>query len=179
MSAVLPQSSTLTLKRPNIYDDLRVRVATVDDMPEIMELAVAAAKENSLFDASLQHLVKTVWPCLNQDHGLIGAIGKPNGPIEGMVVLVVGTLTYSDVLCLEERTLFVRPEYRNARGGRANKLIQFSMASAKSLDLPLLIGVLSNSMTKQKVELYRRHLGEPAGAFWVWGAQTGGHSVGE
>lgn len=163
--------------KPNIYDELRVRIATVADMTEIMDLAIAAAKENSLFNTTPAHLIQTVWPCLNQDRGIIGAIGKQNGPIEGMVVLVVGTLHYSDELCAEEKTLYVKPEFRNAKGGRASKLIRFSMGVAKSLSLPLLIGVLSNDSTKAKCELYRRELGEPAGQFWVWGARTGGHSV--
>lgn len=175
MSAEL-QSVERAMK-PSIYDELRVRIATVADMPEIMELAIAAAKENSLFDCTPAHLLQTVWPALHQDKGIVGAVGKQNGPIEGMVVLVVGTLHYSDSLCAEERVLYVRPEYRNAKGGRANKLIQFSKGVAQSLSLPLLIGVLSNSMTHAKCELYRRTLGEPAGQFWVWGAKTGGHEV--
>lgn len=163
--------------KPSIYDELRVRVATPDDLKEVMELAIAAAKENSLFDCTARHLLNTVWPALNQDRGIIGTIGKEKGPIEGMVVLVVGTLTYSDSLCCEERTLYVKPEYRSAKGGRANKLIQFSKGVAQSLSLPLLIGVLSSDNTHAKCELYRRAIGEPAGQFWIWGASTGGHEV--
>lgn len=161
----------------NIYDDLKLRVATVDDLKEVMDLAIAAAKENSLFDCSTEHLLQTVWPALHQQRGIIGVIGRENGPIEGMVVMVVGTLHYSDQLCAEEKTLYVKPEFRNAKGGRASKLIRFAMGVAKSLSLPLLIGVLSNQSTKAKCELYRRELGDPAGQFWVWGAHTGGHEV--
>jgi hypothetical protein len=160
-----------------IYDDLRLRLGTVRDLPEVMELAIAAAKENSLFDCSAVHLVKTIYPCLNLDKGMVGCIGKEGGEIEGMVVLVIGTLTYSDSLCLEERTLFVKPEFRSAKGGRANKLVQFSVSAADQLGLPLLIGVLSHDATKSKIALYKRLLGEPCGAFWVRNARTGGHEV--
>lgn len=160
-----------------IYDGLRLRLGTLKDLPEVMELAIAAAKENSLFDCTAAHLVRTIYPCLNLDKGMVGCIGKKGGPIEGMVVLVIGTLHYSDSLCVEERTLYVRPEFRNAKGGRANKLVQFSKSAAEHLGLPLLIGVLSNDSTKQKISLYKRLLGEPAGAFWVMGAKTGGHEV--
>lgn len=164
--------------KPNIYDELRVRIATVADMAEIMELAIAASKENALFDTTPAHLAKIVWPCLHLDHGIIGTVGKENGKIEGMVVMVVGTLGYSDQPCCEEKVLFVRPEFRNAKGGRANKLIHFMKGVAMSLSLPLLTGILSNTETRAKVGLYTRELGEPAGAFWVWGGQkTGGHSV--
>ena len=161
----------------NIYDDLHVRVATVDDLHEVMDLAIAAAKENSLFDTTATHLLQTIWPAVNQQHSIIGAIGKQDGPIEGMVVLVVGTLPYTDEMCVEEKVLFVSPEFRNAKGGRANKLIHFMMGVAQSLSLPLLTGVLSNKDTDAKVALYTRVLGKPAGAFWIWGARTGGHAV--
>lgn len=164
--------------KPTIYDELRVRIATVADMPEIMELAIAASKENALFDTTPAHLARIVWPCLHLDHGIIGTIGKQKGVIEGMVVMVVGTLGYSDQPCCEEKVLFVRPEFRNAKGGRANKLIHFMKGVSTSLSLPLLTGILSNADTRAKVGLYTRELGEPAGAFWVWGGQkTGGHSV--
>lgn len=164
--------------KPNIYDELRVRIATVADMAEIMEMAIAASKENALFDTTPAHLAKIVWPCLHLDRGIIGTVGKHGGKIEGMVVMVVGTLGYSDQLACEEKVLFVRPEFRNAKGGRANKLIHFMKGVAMSLSLPLLTGILSNADTKAKVSLYTRELGEPAGAFWVWGGQkTGGHSV--
>jgi hypothetical protein len=164
--------------KPSIYDELRVRIATVADMPEVMELAVAAAKENSLFDCSRTRLIETVWRCLNLDHGLIGAIGKQNGTIEGMVVLVIGNLHYSDSLCCEEKVLWVNPEFRNAKGGRANKLIRFMKGAAASLNLPLVTGVLSHDSTEAKRALYTRELGAPAGYFWVWGnAKTGGHKV--
>lgn len=163
--------------RPNIYEELRMRIATVDDLKEVMGLAIAAAKENALFDTTSGHLVQIIWPCLNQDKGLIGLIGREGGPIEGMVVLVIGTLGYSDTLCCEEKVVFVPEQYRAAKGGRAHKLLQFSKAAAEKLGLPLLIGVLSNAATKQKVAMYKREFGEPAGAFWVVGAKTGESQV--
>jgi len=162
----------------NIYDDLQIRVATVDDLQEIMKLAMEVAKENALFDTTPEHLLRIVWPCLTQQSGIIGVIGRRSGSIEGMVVLVVGTLTYSDTPCVEEKCVFVRKEFRAAKGGRAHKLLQFSKSVANGLKLPLLIGVLSNSETKQKVAMYQREFGEPAGCFWVWnGPKTGAAKV--
>jgi N-acetylglutamate synthase-like GNAT family acetyltransferase len=160
-----------------IYDDLHIRVATVDDLGEIMQLASDVAKENALFDTSAEHLVKIVWPCLTLKSGIIGVIGKRGGPIEGMVVLVVGTLAYSDAPCVEEKCVFVRKEFRSAKGGRAHKLLQFSKSVADKLSLPLLIGVLSNTDTRNKVKMYEREFGEPAGCFWVWKARTGSAKV--
>jgi hypothetical protein len=161
----------------NIYDDLKLRLGTPEDMREVMDLAIAAAKENALLTANQMLLVQAIWPALNQSHGLVGCIGKEGGEIEGMVVLNIGTLFYSDEMCVEERVVFVKPEHRAAKGGRARKLLEFSQSVAAQLGLPLLIGVLSSEHTKQKVELYRRVFGEPSGSFWVVGRKTGGNEV--
>lgn len=161
----------------NIYDDLKIRVGTPADMKEVMDLAIAAATENALMTANQVLLAQAIWPALNQNHGLVGCIGKPGSEIEGIVVLNVGTLFYSDEPCVEERVIFIKPEYRSAKGGRARKLCEFSRSVAERLGLPLLIGVLSSEMTKQKIELYKRVFGEPSGAFWVVGRKTGGHEV--
>jgi N-acetylglutamate synthase-like GNAT family acetyltransferase len=152
-----------------------VRVATTADLDEIMKLAIEAAKENGFLEASTTLLLKAIWGPINQDHGIIGCIGT--SPIEGMVVLNVGTIFYSDISCLEERTCYVRPAYRSAKGGRAKKLVEFSKSVAQQLKLPLLIGVLSNHRTQAKCKLYERMLGPPAGAYWIWQAKTGGHEV--
>jgi N-acetylglutamate synthase-like GNAT family acetyltransferase len=157
--------------------DVTVRIATTADLDEIMQLAVEAAKENGFLDASTTLLLKAIWGPLNQDHGIIGCIGPSAGLLEAMVVLRVGKIFYSDTDCLEELTIFCRPEFRSAKGGRAKKLVEFSKSAADSLGLPLLIGVLSNSRTQAKVKLYQRMLGEPAGAYWIYRAATGSHAV--
>jgi GNAT superfamily N-acetyltransferase len=146
-------------------------------MQEIMQLSIAAAKENGFLNANTVLLAKAIWPALNQDHGLVGCIGEPRGIIEGMVVLHTGTLYYSDEPCLEEKVVFVRPEFRSAKGGRARQLCEFSKRMADSLSLPLLIGICSNERTKGKVRLYERIFGPPAGAYFLYGTKTGGHAV--
>lgn len=162
----------------NIYDDLKLRLGTPEDMREVMDLAIAAAKENGLVNASQVLLAKTVWPALNQDHGLVGCIQKKHGTeIEGMVVLQVGTLFYSDQPCLEEKVVFVKPEYRAAKGGRARKLCEFSKSAADSLGLPLIIGVFSSVETQAKIGLYKRIFGEPAGLYFLYGGKTGQKDV--
>jgi N-acetylglutamate synthase-like GNAT family acetyltransferase len=152
-----------------------VRVATTADLEQIMQLAIEAAKENGFLDASTTLLLKTIWGPIHQDHGIIGCIG--DNPIEGMVVLRVGTIFYSDASCLEELTVFVRPEYRSAKGGRAKKLVEFSKEAANALELPLLVGILSNDRTKAKCRLYERMLGPAAGAYWIYRTKTGSHEV--
>jgi len=157
----------------SIYDDLKIRLGTTADMDEVMQLASAAAKENGLLEAKPELLVRAIWPKLNLQTGLIGCIGKPGGKIEGMVVLQIGKLFYSDETCLEELVLYVHPDYRNAKGGRAHKLVEFSKSSAERLGLPLLIGVLSSAHTEQKRKLYERVLGPASGNYWIYGRKTG------
>ena len=54
-----------------------------------------------------------------------------------------------------------------------SKLCEFAKAAAEMLDMPLLIGVLSNERTEGKVKLYERIFGKPAGAYWLLNAETG------
>jgi len=157
----------------SIYDDLKIRLGTTADMDEIMQLAMMAATENGLLKFETELLVRTIWPKLNLQTGLIGCIGPRGGKIEGIVVLQIGKLFYSDETCLEELVLFVHPDYRNARGGRAHKLIEFSKSSAEKLGLPLLIGVLSSIQTDAKCKLYERVLGPASGKYWIHGRKTG------
>lgn len=158
--------------------EVTVRVATPLDMSGIMEIAVEAAKENGFLNATKSLLARAVWGPINQDHGIIGCIGTPGELIEGFVCLNVGTVFYSDQPCLEERVVFVRPDYRSRKDARALKLINFSKRAADRLRLPLLIGVCSNERTAAKVKLYEREFGPPAGAYWLYQTSTGGHEVG-
>jgi len=154
-------------------EDLKIRLATVPDLDEIMKLAIAASGENSFLKASPARLAAEIWPALNLDHGLCGVIGKENGSIEGAVLLRIGTMWYSDSIVLEERAIFIDPVHRSAKGGRARKLCEFSKKVSDTLGIPLLIGVLSNARTQGKIKMYERQFGPQAGAFFLYGAATG------
>lgn len=158
-------------------ENLEVRLATTADMDEVMKLAITASRENGFLEASAVRLATEIWPALNQDHGLCAVIGPPGGAIEGLVLLRIGEMWYSDQIVVEEKAVFVYPEFRSAKGGRARKLCDFSKHVADTLQLPLLIGVLSNTRTMGKVRLYTRLFGEPAGAFFLYRARTVGHEV--
>jgi hypothetical protein len=153
--------------------DLRIRLAGPQDMEEIMELAMSACHENGFLHPSAGKLAAEIWPALHQDHGVCAVIGKPNGNIEGLVLLRIGSMWYSDSLVVEEKAIFIYPEYRSAKGGRAKRLCEFSKHVADTLGIPLIIGVLSNSRTEAKVRMYERQFGKPSGAFFLYGATTG------
>lgn len=154
-------------------DDVHVRVATPGEFDAVMELAMMVARENGIFEPDINMVVADIWPALNGDKGLVGVIGDPGKDLQGFVLLRIGNMWYSPAEIIEEKTVFVAPKYRSAKGGRARKLCEFSKKVADELGLPLLIGVVSNHRTKGKEGLYNRLFGPPAGAFWLYGARTG------
>jgi hypothetical protein len=156
-----------------IDPDLRVRVATLDDLHEIMQLALMACEENGLTAVNPQKLLAAIYPALMQEHGICGVIGTEFGDIEGVVLLSVGTLWYSDAPTLEEKAIFIHPDFRRSRGGRAARLCEFSKKVADHLGIPLTIGVFSSERTASKVKMYTRIMGPPSGAYWIYGAVTG------
>jgi N-acetylglutamate synthase-like GNAT family acetyltransferase len=157
---------------------LEIRLATAADMDEVMKLAVTCCEENGFVNASADLLAKEIYPALCQDHGLFPVIGEPGGAIEGGALLRIGAMWYSHASVVEERAIVIYPKFRSAKGGRARRLCEYSKHVADTLGIPLLIGVLSNTRTEGKVRMYKRIFGEPAGAFFLYGAQAvPGHEV--
>ena len=157
--------------------ELSIRLATPADVHDVMALSLSACDENGFIDPNPEKLLAEIWPALNLDHGLVGLIGEESGPPQGGILLRIGTMWYSDNYVLEEKAIFIHPEYRNAKGGRAKKLCEFSKQVADSLGIPLIIGVLSNHRTEAKVKMYERQFGKPSGAFFLYGATTGRKAV--
>lgn len=155
-------------------EDVHVRVATPQDLKSVMDLAMMVAKENGIFEPDINMVINDIWPALHGERGLIGVIGNPGEDLQGFVLLRIGNLWYSQAEIIEEKTVFVAPKFRSAKGGRARKLCEFSKKVSDELGLPLIIGVVSNHRTKGKEGLYNRLFGPPAGAFWLYGARTGG-----
>lgn len=150
-----------------------IRVGTPADVHAIMDLALSACGENGFVNPNPQKLLGEIWPALNLDRGMVGIIGEENQKPEAAVLLRIGCMWYSDADVLEEKAIFVDPEYRSAKGGRARRLCEFSKQVSDKLGIPLIIGVLSNHRTEAKVKLYERQFGKPSGAFFLYNAQTG------
>lgn len=155
-----------------MFEDLGVRIAHPSEVHDIMEMSLEACSENGFSHPNPLRLLDEVWAALNLDHGVVGVIGEP-GNIEGGILLRVTNVWYSNQEMLEERAIFIRPEYRSAKGGRARRLCDFAKRSAEMLKVPLLIGVLSNHRTEAKVRMYERQFGKPTGAFFLYNAKTG------
>lgn len=161
-------------------NELNVRLATPEDEEALLDLAIRAWHENGIMDVNREKMRAMIRPALYLWQGLCGVIGEPGKPIEGAVLLRVSQMWYSDSWMLEEKAVFVDPQFRKSQGGRSNhavgharRLVEFSKQVADSLNIPLIIGVFSNTRTKAKVRLYERQFGEPAGAFFLYGVKTG------
>jgi len=155
-------------------ENLTIRLGMPGDLPEIMELARLSTDENAFLPPDMGKIASAIWPLLHRDHGLVGCIIGPMGQIEGVVILQIGEMWYSSATpILEEKVIFVHPDFRSAKGGRARKLCQFSKKVSEELGIPLMIGVMSDQRTKGKVRMYEREFGPSSGAFFLWGAKTG------
>jgi hypothetical protein len=151
-----------------------VRIGTPEDVHNVMDLALMACDENGFVAPTPEKLLAEIWPALNLKHGIMGLIGGDDSQLEAAILLRTTMLWYSSQEVLEERAIFVHPEYRSAKGGRAARLCEFAKTVSDRLDLPLMIGVLSNSRTTAKIKMYERQFGDPAGAFFLYKARTGG-----
>ena len=158
-------------------DELKVRLATPNDEEPLLNLALRAWEENGIKNVNPDKMLGMIKPALYLWQGLCGIIGEQGKPIEGAVLLRISQMWYSDDWILEEKAIFVDPVYRNAKGGRARKLCEFSKRVADELSIPLLIGVLSNHRTEAKIRLYERQFGAPAGAFFLYNVQTGHENI--
>ena len=158
-----------------------VRIGTPEDIHSCMDLALANAIESGVSAPNKVKILHEIWTALNLQHGIVGVIGEPGHAIEAGIILRVEPMWYTDddKFHLVERSVFVHPDFRSAKGGRASKLIDFAMATSKRLDIPLMIGVSSTQQTEAKVRLYKRKLGEPNGAFWIYNGATKSKNLGD
>lgn len=154
-------------------DEIKVRIGTPEDLPGCMDLFIQANEENGIDELDPEKLFGIVWPSLHQDNGLVGVIGEPGQPPEGVILLRIEQLWYSNAPVIAEKLVFVHPQFRSAKGGRAKKLCEFSKRVSDEMGIPLIIGVVSTDRTKGKVRLYERVFGNPAGAFFLYGSKTG------
>lgn len=149
-------------------DEIKVRVGTRDDIHGVMELAKLALEENGLVSLNQEKLLHEIWPALCLEGSIFGVIGPPGGQIEAGILLRIGHIWYSSSPVLEERIIFVHPDFRSAKGGRAAKLCKFAKETADRMEMPLMLGVLSNNRTTAKIRLHERHFGVPAGVFFLY-----------
>jgi len=154
-------------------ENIVVRTGTPAEVHNVMALAALATEENGLFKPNKIKLLHDIWAALNLEKGIMGIIGEPGTIPEAAILLRIDEIQYGDDPCLLEKAIYVHPDFRAAKGGRAAKLCDFALSIQKEFDIPLVIGIMSNNRTAAKVKLYERKFGPAQGAYWIIGAKTG------
>lgn len=150
-----------------------VRKAVPQDRDSIWDLFRLLHEENGVFTLSEHKINYLLDRILHPEkigesdpgiRGFMGVIG-PVGKLEGLLVMVLGSFWYSDDIIFEEYANFVHPEHRKSNHAKA--LLAYSRHMADNVQIPLVIGIISNLRTAAKVRLYRRQLPE-AGSFFLY-----------
>jgi len=149
----------------------RIRGVRDSEIKPLMEMCVRLHEENGIgHRMDPNRVLAVIEKAVANKQGWIGVIGD-NGRIEGSICLLINQMWYSDQWCIEEFWNYVLPEYRQS--DNAKQLIRCAKWVSDEMGMPMLISILSNIRTEAKIRMYRRELGEPAGAFFLYGAKTG------
>lgn len=143
----------------------RVRIADPCDEEEIMGLCMQLHEENGIFPVNKDKVRAMLRRAFERDGGVLGAIGE-SGKIEALIFMLVSTFWYSDQHHLEELFSYVHPDYRKSRN--AVDLMGFAKWCSDQSGFPLVIGVISNERTEEKVRLYQRQFDKPMGNFFLY-----------
>jgi GNAT superfamily N-acetyltransferase len=152
-------------------EQTEIRIGTVDDVHDIMGQLSNTYEEMGFSNISPVKVLQEVYASLSLDRGIFGIIGNPGETIQAGVLLRIGKPWYSDDDVVEERGIFVHPDYRSGRLGLARKLCDFSKKFAEDMGLPLIVGIQSTTKIAPKIRLYERAFGEQRGAFFVYNLQ--------
>ncbi len=133
-----------------------------------MEMCRLLHEENGLFRMNEDRVRERLRLAFQRKGGILGVIGDP-GSIEAMIYMLLCQPWYNDEWHLEELFSYCRPEFR--RSNNAKLLIAFAKRCALELNVELVIGIISNTRTEQKVRLYERQFQKPAGAFFVFNSK--------
>lgn len=146
-----------------------VRLATREDEPECLRLLHMMHAEGGMLPLDIERAREWFGLAFDKKGGIFGVIGEP-GDIRGMIYIFMARYWYTKVYHLEEVFNFVRPDQRQT--STAKDLIEFAKGCAIQSDMILVIGVLTNHRTHEKIRLYRRLLGMvPSGAFFAYNAK--------
>lgn len=147
---------------------MTVRIATPADLPELMRLLRLMHAEGGLFPLDEGRAKAMFELTFDRKGGIIGVLGEP-GKLAGFIGLLITSFWYTRSSHLEEVFNFIDPDHR--KSNHARTLIDFAKSCADEIGIPLVIGVMTNRRVVEKVRLYRRALGFPAGAYFVYGGK--------
>jgi hypothetical protein len=144
--------------------DYEVRIAGPEDEDRVHAFFKIMHEENGVFSWDDDKTRDFISRATSRNYGVIGIIEGEEG-LEGMICLIPDQLWYSSDWFLNEVFNFVHPDYR--RSTRVKALFSFAKHISDEMQLPLILGVVSNYRTEAKVKLYER-LFPKAGAFFMY-----------
>jgi GNAT superfamily N-acetyltransferase len=164
--------------RNNVVDlhpseDGEVRFGEPIDEKQVCLLLMLAHAENSIFRWDLpktQFVIRRFLynrflpPNDTGIRGCFGVIGSQGGTLEALTMVSTSQQWYSSEPYLEEYIVYVHPEHR--KSGHAGKLIDWLIALAERMSMPLLTGVISRTRMDAKCRMYQRKL-MPVGQFFL------------
>jgi hypothetical protein len=143
--------------------------ATLADLSELMRLFRMMHAEGGLFPLDEKCTEEMFVRTLNKQQGIIGVIRGEGQELRAFICLLITRFWYTSEFHLDELWNYVSPEHR--KSNYADILIRYAKHCSDELKIPLFIGVLTNKRMEAKVRLYRRRLGMPAGAFFVYNTE--------
>jgi hypothetical protein len=146
-----------------------VRLATSEDIPEIIRLFKEYLHENNQNKFNEAKLISIISLHYNKNGGIISVVGKEGEKLRGMIILAVQQNWYSDDYQLQEMILYIDQD--NRKSTYAKQLMIFSKKAAEVLDLELRIGVWSSERTEAKMKLYGRQFNF-RGGFFSWNEKS-------
>ncbi len=155
-----------------------VRCAAPPDEGEIWVLLRQMHNENGLFPLSepkvqtfLTRVLypETISPEDTGARGIIGVIGS-SAYLEGMIMLILSPVWYSETVALQDCVNFVRENCRQSNHAKA--LIGYSKHMTDEIrkghpEFKLMVGVVSTVRTQAKIRLYKRQMAE-CGSFFLY-----------
>lgn len=154
--------------------DFDVQLANLSMAEDITDVLLQGEDEGFVFPPDRTVILEYVKEIMNRNGGIIGVIyDHDNKIVEGVIGLRLDKFWFSDQWFIKDIFMYVHPEFR--RSTRAKCLIAFAKECAKKMNIPLLMGIMSNIRTEAKAKLYERQMNR-AGSFFVFNNESVGVS---
>ena len=156
----------------------QVRIARPEDETAILSMCRRLWEENGLFSYNEDKVRECLHHCYNrkpvkegeppETPVVVGVIENNYKIIEASTCLMVSEFYYSDDWHLAELWNFVDEPYRRSKN--IDALVEFGKGISVQMGIPYFTGIITNKQMAGKVRKYRRLLGHPAGAFFIYNA---------
>jgi len=142
-----------------------IRLAEPKDEEAILALMNLAFFEQPIFPLDETKMRDKIRVCTERRGGFVALAQGADGAIEGYLIACLAQYWYSDAWHMEELSNFVHPDHRKGKH-HARDLLEFAKWFAETMNVPLLIGILSTQRLAAKTRLYQRQA-TLAGAVFV------------